>query len=292
VRWTTRPGRARKIASMPVASCANCGTRLPNKSRFCPECGTRANAGAGETAVQEVPLEETGPVPVELIAAEPRFFGVTPPAALLALAVASLALAIFLLATGHRVVGGALLGVAVVLALMFASLARRLPDTAVARLSRGAVRAIRARAGFAVEALTVHSSARIELFRLRRELSELLAARADAARSLGEGVYADDQNSSQSARKRMSELDELIAAKEGEMEQTAAGAMERIQRAQLQVQPTQVEMPEPVPEPYPPATDPPGPARIPEPMPEPSQPPAPVPIPEPSPEPSPPPGQE
>ena len=52
-----------------------------------------------------------------------------------------------------------------------------------------------------------------------------------------------------------------------------------------------VEMPEPVPEPYPPATDPPGPTPIPEPVPEPSEPPAPVPIPEPSPEPSPPPGQ-
>jgi zinc ribbon protein len=277
---------------MPAASCANCGSKLPKKSRFCPECGARVNAGAGETVVQEVPPEETGPVPVELAMAAPRFFGVTPPAALLALAAASLALAILLLATGHLIVGGVLLGVAILLTLMFAALVRRLPDTAVARLSSSAVDAIRARAGFAVEALTVHSSARVELFRLRRELSELLAARAEAARSLGEAVYADDQDSSESARAQMSELDELIAAKEGEMEQTAAGAMERIQRAQLQVQPTQVEMPEPVPEPYPPATDPPGPVRIPEPMPEPSEPPTPVPIPEPSPEPSPPPGAE
>jgi outer membrane biosynthesis protein TonB len=53
-----------------------------------------------------------------------------------------------------------------------------------------------------------------------------------------------------------------------------------------------VELPEPVPEPYPPATEPPGPTPIPEPVPEPSEPPAPVPIPEPSPEPSPPPGPQ
>jgi hypothetical protein len=229
-------------------------------------------------------------VPVSVTTAAPRFFGVTPPAAVLALAAASLALAIVLLATGHLVVGGVLIGVTVVLALLFASLARRLPETAIARFSAGAANAIRARAGFALEAVTVHSAARVELFKLRRELMELVVERTDCARVLGEAVYADDPEASESARARMAELDGLIAAKEGEMEQTAAGAMERIQRAQLQVQPTMVETPEPAPptpEPYPSPT--PGPVPVPEPMPEPSEPPGPVRVPEPGPEPSPPP---
>ena len=65
---------------MPPASCTVCGSRLPKKSRFCPECGARVGAGTGETAVQEIPEEETGRVPVELMTATPRFFGVTPPA--------------------------------------------------------------------------------------------------------------------------------------------------------------------------------------------------------------------
>ena len=203
----------------------------------------RVGAGPGETAVQELPPQETGPVPVEVSVAAPRFFGVTPPAAVLALAAASLALAIVLLVSGHVIVGGALLGVAVVLAVFFVGLARRLPDTPVSRLSSGAVGALRARAGFAIEALSVHSGARVELFRLRRELAELLAQRAECARVLGEAVYADDEEGSESARSRMAELDGLIAAKEEEMEQTAAGAMERIQRAQLHVQPTQIETP-------------------------------------------------
>ena len=277
---------------MPAASrtCANCGSRLTKRARFCPECGVRAEAPAGETAVQEVPAQETGPVPVSVTTAAPRFFGVTPPAAVLALAAASLALAIVLLATGHLVVGGVLIGVTVVLALLFASLARRLPETAIARFSAGAANAIRARAGFALEAVTVHSAARVELFKLRRELMELVVERTDCARVLGEAVYADDPEASESARARMAELDGLIAAKEGEMEQTAAGAMERIQRAQLQVQPTMVETPEPAPptpEPYPSPT--PGPVPVPEPMPEPSEPPGPVRVPEPGPEPSPPP---
>jgi hypothetical protein len=246
-----------------------------------------------ETVVQEVPPEETGPVPVELTRVAPRFYGVTPPAAVLALAAASLALAVFLLATGHLVVGGVLLGLALVLLLLFAGVARQLPDTAVARLSFGATSALRARAGYAVETLTVHSSARVELFKLRRELLQLHAQRAECARILGEAVYSGETETNESATARMAELDGLIAAKEEQMQQTAAGAMERIERAQLQVQPTLIEAPEPPsPEPFPSPSEPPAPVPVPEPTPEPSPPPGPVHVPEPSPEPSDPPAPQ
>jgi hypothetical protein len=219
--------------------------------------------------------------------AEPRFFGVTPPAAVLALAAASLALALVLFATGHVILGAVLLVVALLLGLVFASLVRHLPDTPVVRVSRGAMSAVRAHAGVAVETLTVHSSARVALFRRRRELVELFGLRTDAARALGEAVYAGDKAATKEARARMKELDGLIAAKEEEMQQTAAGAMERIQHAQLQVQPTQIETPEPPnPEPFP--SPEPAPVPVPEPSPEPSDPPGPVVVPEPGPEPSPP----
>ena len=64
-----------------MASCANCGRRLPKQSRFCPECGQPV--GEGDTKVQELPPDETGPVPVHVQRAEPRWFGVTPPSFLL-----------------------------------------------------------------------------------------------------------------------------------------------------------------------------------------------------------------
>jgi hypothetical protein len=249
----------------------------------------RVDAGAGETAVQELPAKETGPVPVEISTAEPRFFGVTPPTALLALAAASLGLGIGLLVADHAVIGGALIGVAMALTVVFVETARRLPDARISRVSSNAVGALRARAGYAKETVGAHSSARIDLFRQRRELSDLLAQRAESARLLGESVYAGDEEGIESGRSRLEKVDGLVSAKEEEMEQTAAAAMERIQRAQLQVQPTQVEPPEPVPEPFPEPSPSPQPVPIPEPTPEPSEPPGPTIVPEPEPTPSPPP---
>jgi len=212
-----------------VASCANCGIELPQKSRFCPECGTRVEAEPGVTAVQEVPPDETGQVPVAYEQARPRFFGVFRPGRALA----------------------------------------------------PAWHAVRDTTGYALESVTVHTSTRKQLFRQRRELAALTQERSESARIFGEAVYAGDDEGAASARARVAELDELVRAKEDEMEQTAAAAMERLERAHLQVQPTQVEPPTPVPEP---------PAPVPEPFPEPSPPPQPVPVPEPTPEPSEPPG--
>lgn len=223
-----------------MASCPNCGAELADGSRFCPECGVRVEAGPAETAVQELPPDETGAVPVEYETARPRYFGV--------------------FRAGRA----------------FAPLWRALRDTT----------------GYAAESVAVHSSARVQLFRLRRELSELLVQRAESARILGETVYAGDQERTESARARMAELDALVTAKEDEMEQTAAAAVERIQRAQLQVQPTQIEPPAPSPEPFPEPSPPPQPVPVPEPTPEPSEPPGPAHVPEPGPVPSPPPGPE
>jgi len=274
---------------VPAAArkCPNCGSRVTKRARFCPECGVCLEDDG--TVVQEVPLEETGPVPVEITTAEPRFFGVTPPFATIVLAVASLTLGVVLLFTGHALVGGILLAVAGIFFALFASLASRLPETTTARVSRGAFHAARARAGFAIESLAVRSNARKELLTLRRELLDLRSERSRAAQALGEAVYAGNAKARKAAREKMQELDGLIAAKEEAMEQTASGAMERLQRAQLQVQPTLVETPEPPsPEPYPEPAPPPAPVPMPEPTPEPSEPPGPVRVPEPGPEPSPP----
>jgi outer membrane biosynthesis protein TonB len=161
-----------------------------------------------------------------------------------------------------------------------------------ARVFEPVWRAVRETTGYAFESVAIHSTARVELFRLRRELADLLAERAESARILGESVYAGDEEGTETARARMAALDGQVTAKEEEMERTAAEATERIQRAQLQVQPTQIEPPAPSPDPFPEPSPPPQPVPVPEPTPEPSEPPGPVRIPEPGPAPSPPPRPE
>ena len=218
-----------------MASCASCGTELPEKARFCPECGTRVEAESGETAVQEVPPDETGQVPVEYETARPRYFGVFRPARALA----------------------------------------------------PAWHAVRDTTGYAVESVTVHTTTRKRLFELRRELAALVAERSESARILGEAVYAGDDEGATTARARLAEVDERVRAKEDEMEQKTVAAMERLERAHLQVQPTQIETPTPSPEPLPEPSPPPQPVPVPEPTPEPSEPPGPARVPEPTPDPTP-----
>jgi len=273
---------------VPRANCANCGARLPKGGRFCPECGVRTSVANEVTAVEEIPPEETGSVPVHKVAASPRYFGIAPPLALFALAVASLVAAIIVFVAGNAIAGALLLAAAVLFSALFVAASRRLPENAVARVGRHLVESIRARTGFAVEAVSVHSSARIELFRLRRELADLVAERAEAARVLGEAVYRGAEAEVEAGRNRMSELEQALAEKERQMTTVTAAANERIQRAQLQVQPTEVVEPPQVPEPMPAPSEPPRPITVPEPSPVPSEPPMPVPSPEPGPEPSPP----
>jgi hypothetical protein len=273
---------------MPVANCVNCGARLPKDGRFCPECGVRTSASNDATAVEEIPPEETGRVPVHKVAATPRYFGIAPPLALFAIAVAALAAAIVLFVAGKTIAGALLLAAAALFSVLFVGASKRLPENAVARVGRRVFATVRDRTGFAVEAVSVHSTTRVELFRLRRELSELAAERAEAARALGEAVYVGAEDEIEAGRNRMSELEQAFADKEREMTTVTAAANERIQRAQLQVQPTEVVEPPQVPEPMPAPSEPPQPVTVPEPSPVPSEPSVPVPSPEPSPEPSPP----
>jgi hypothetical protein len=273
---------------VPPANCVNCGARLPQGGRFCPECGVRTSVANDATAVEEIPPEETGRVPVHKVAATTRYFGIAPPLALFALAVASLAAATVLFVAGKAIAGVLLLAAGALFSVLFVAASKRVPENAIAREVRRVAATVRDRTGFAVEAVSAHSTARVELFRLRRELSELAAGRADAARALGEAVYGGAEDEVERGRNRMSELDQALADKEREMTTVAAAANERIQRAQLQVQPTEVVEPAEVPEPMPAPSEPPQPVIVPEPSPVPSEPPMPVPSPEPAPEPSPP----
>ena len=284
-----------------MADCATCGARLPRNARFCAECGSRVEpvdpeAETTATVVEEVPPHETGPVPVHVVEAEPRFFGITPATALFGVALAALALGIVLVAIGYVLAGALLLGAAVLLFAAFATASQRRPDTAVARMSAEAIGAVRSRAGFAVETLAAHGSARVDLYRLRRVLLDLQAERAAALQVLGEAVYRGDEEAVASGRDRVAALDRELEARNEELMQVTTRAEERMRQAQLQVQPTEIRQdvevpgPVPVPEPSPEPSPPVEPPQIPEPSPAPSPPVEPPQIPEPGPAPTPEPG--
>jgi hypothetical protein len=266
--------------------CSSCGAKLPAKARFCPECGSRTDASSGETAVQEVPAGETVPVPIQPLQAERRIFGVPPSTFLLVLGVGALALAIGLFATGRWPWGLILLGLGIFLLTGFTSQARRLPNETswVGRASLGLLGSVRARTGAAVETVAAQSSARIELVGLRREIGRLAAERGLRLRELGEAVYEGNRSATKQLRQATEALDNVIKEKETQMANVTTEAQERIERARLQVQPTQIlpdeeevpgAVPEPatVPEPFPPPDEgePPQPARIPEPFPPPDE---------------------
>src|SRR3954466_2316097 len=107
--------------------CPRCGAGVPARARFCPECDTPLEEPGNRTQIVQLPREETGPVPINVQRAEPRWFGVAPPTLLLGVSIAVLVLAIVLFATGHWPFGLILLGIAALLLAAFMEAARRRP---------------------------------------------------------------------------------------------------------------------------------------------------------------------
>jgi hypothetical protein len=260
------------------ARCQTCGAKLPAKSKFCPECGTAV--AARDTVVQDVPATEDGPTPVQPHVSERRYFGVPPSGVLLVLGVVGVIVAIALFATGLWPWGLIVLGLSLFLFTGFVSAERNKPGEE-SRVNR-AFASVRSRAGVTKETIAAQGSARIELARLRRDASTLAKQRNERARELGEAVFAKNTAATKELRQRMTEIDDQLAAKEAQMAKVTMDAQERIGKARLQTQPTQVvdnetpdEAPEPatVPEPFPPPDEgqPPEPAHVPEPYPPPDE---------------------
>jgi zinc-ribbon domain len=227
-----------------MASCEACGASLPPDSRFCFQCGTAV--ASGDTVVEEVPVPEPAPAPVERQIAERRFFGVPPSSIMLLLAVAGLVLAIVLFALGEWPWALIVLGLAGFAATALFTQARRLPGetSGVTKASLGAVDSVRARGRAVVETVAAHGSARMELSRLRREVAALATDRRERVRELGEAAYEGNKAAEKELKELIKEIDDDVQAKEAQMAKVTIDAQERIGRAKLEVQPTRIEEPE------------------------------------------------
>jgi hypothetical protein len=259
---------------------------VAKRARYCPQCGGPLDAG--DTWPLELPPDETGPVPVNIMRTEPRLYGVTPASLVLGLAVVAAAATIALFVTGHWPFALILFGVTILLVLLFMEAARRKPDGRITRTTAATLGGFRVRAGVAAEAVATRGRATTRLLSLRRELGQLGRVRAKLLFELGEAVYRGDEEATESARGRVAELDQLVSQREAEMQAVVERTKERLAKRRLEVQPTEVfaEQPaEPDQTPAPGEGNPPEPARIPEPYPPPDEgtPPQPAIIPEPGP---------
>src|SRR5437868_4275798 len=169
--------------------CPRCGADVPTRARFCPECGTPLDDPVNRTQIVELPHEETGPVPISMQRAEPRWFGVTPPSLLLGVSVALLVFAVALLAAGHWPYGLILLGLAALLLAAFMEAARRRPH------EHAAVRAgtdVRERARSTLEEWRARSAAAAEARRIQSGLLLVEAERRHALAELGTAAHVHD----------------------------------------------------------------------------------------------------
>ena len=223
---------------------------------------------ADQTRRVQLP-DETGPVPVSLVHAEPRWFGVPPPLLLLGLAVVSFAVALTLFATGSWPIGLILLGLGAFLSAGFLEVARRRPDTTFTRASSQAAMDARSWASSRLELVRARSSALAESQRVRGARAVIESERRAARLRLGEALQSEDEEAAEAARLRLAELDRAEAALQPRLEERLAITDERIRRVRLSVQQTLVVPPEPYPPPD--EGDPPTPARVPEPYPPPEE---------------------
>jgi hypothetical protein len=220
-------------------TCPNCGAGLPPTARFCPACGVQVDLGS--TVREQVPPNETGQVPVSLQRSEPHWFGVAPPQLLLSVGVIAFVFALVLFATGHWPFGLILLGAAALLLAAFLEAARRRPQSGLTRASVDA----RERARSSWETLRARQAAAAEVRRVQSALLLLESDRRRALEELGAAAHAGDSAADSAARARLTELDALETRLRAELAEALGEADERIRKARLPVQETQLVPPQP-----------------------------------------------
>jgi hypothetical protein len=198
----------------------------------------------GSTVQEQVPPNETGQVPVSMQRSEPHWFGVAPPQLLLAVAAIAFVFALVLFVIGHWPFGLILLGAAALLLAAFLESARRRPQSGMTRASVDARERVRS----SWETLRARQVAAAEARRIQSALLLLESDRRRALQELGAAAHAGDSTAEAAGRAQLTELDALEGRLRAELDEALGEADEKIRRARLPVQETQLVPPQLEPE--------------------------------------------
>ena len=223
--------------SEKTLECPSCGASAPAEARFCSSCGSRLDGG--DTQAVPLPPSEPGPVPVNVVHAEPRLFGVVPPLFAFGLACVLITLAIVAFALGSWILGLALVIVAVVLFVLFVGAARHAPTSPVAQATLTVGERISSWFGFFTGSASAWSTAGREVLRLRGELRALRPEREEVQYALGGAAYRERDSEVASLRARLHDLDREIAERETASEAALEQARRRSRRERMAVRPTE-----------------------------------------------------
>jgi hypothetical protein len=178
-----------------------------------------------ETRVEELPPDETGPVPVTHVGAEPQWYGISPRGGGAAIGVAAAGVGVVLLVLGSVVAGAILLALGM---LVLGLLVRGPVASALAGpTERGRT------------ALSTHLAAGRRLAVLRRELDAIAGERDERLRALGEAVYSGDDGAVDPLRRELEDIDRREAETSEEIDRTMLAARERMTSARLETARTQ-----------------------------------------------------
>jgi hypothetical protein len=215
-----------------VRTCPSCHLAVQEDARFCPNCGSPLAGDAVAAGGQ-------GPQEISYTEVPPRLFGVLAPLPTFVLATILLGGALISLLAQSWVLGVLLLAFSAALYVLFYGAAERDPSSGVAKTALSLVGRVSGWARFATGSAGAWSGAGRRLYDIRREVGPLRRERREALAALGDAAYRQDEATVASLRARIAEIDDAVAAREREREETLAKARQRVEDERLEVRETQ-----------------------------------------------------
>jgi hypothetical protein len=216
--------------SESVRICPVCSLAAAEDARYCSNCGS--------------PLDRDAVPAISYSQPAPKLFGVLAPAPTFVLAAVLFFGGLIALVLQSWVLAVMLLAFSAALFVLFYGAAERDPSSGISRAALGAVARISGWARFVTGSAEAWSGAGRRLYDLRRELAPLRRERREVQLALGDAAYRQDEGTVASLRARMAEIDDAIAERVREREETLAKARRRVEDERLEVRETQFLPPE------------------------------------------------